>query len=206
MRWYSLFPGRPSLLPPHHPGSAHARRDRHHQGHGARTRAPPHAAGNTCPPRPAHRQGLRLGHHPGQARARSRLRHAWKRADSRRRTLRMRARGRMACALSMVRRTSALAAPSGSRRPVEHDDGLEQVLPVLLQGFDGDDRTKAPPLPSRERGAWNWDVPGKGSGARAHHMFAQAMVIGATHARCGGGSGHHRGRTTRRGQHAEKTE
>ena len=56
---------------------------------------------------------------------------------------------------------------------VELDDGLKQVLPLLLQGFDRDDWTQATPLPGRDGGAWDGDVPRKGSGAGAEHMFAQ---------------------------------
>jgi hypothetical protein len=88
----------------------------------------------------------------------------------------------------------------------ELGDGLEEEFPVLLQGLDGDDRTKAPPLPGRERGAWDWEVPGKRSGAGAHDMLAQAMVIGATHTWCGGGSGHHRGRIAPRTPTSTKPE
>jgi len=86
---------------------------------------------------------------------------------------------------------------------VEPDDGLEQVLPVLLQGFDGDDWTQATPLPGRDGGTWDGDMPRKGSGAGADHVLAQAMVIGSTHAG-GGGSGHHRRRITRPGSACRK--
>ena len=41
---------------------------------------------------------------------------------------------------------------------VELGDGIEKVLPVLFQGFDGDDRTEATPLPGRDRGAWDGEA------------------------------------------------
>ena len=55
---------------------------------------------------------------------------------------------------------------------VAPDDGLEQELPVLLQGFDGDDWTQATPLPGRDGGTWDGDMPRKGSGAGADHVLA----------------------------------
>jgi hypothetical protein len=41
---------------------------------------------------------------------------------------------------------------------VELGNGIEEVLPVSLQGFDGDDRTEAAPLPGRDRRAWNGEA------------------------------------------------
>jgi len=89
---------------------------------------------------------------------------------------------------------------------VEPDDGIEQVLPVLLQGFDGDDWTQATPLPGREGGAWDGDMPRKESGAGADDMLAQAVVIGAPPARGGRGDGEHRGRIAQPGSACRKPE
>jgi hypothetical protein len=89
---------------------------------------------------------------------------------------------------------------------VELDDGLQKELPVRLQGFAGDDGTKAATLPGRDRGARDWDVSGKGPGTGAHDMLAQAMIVGTTHARGGGGGKRHRGRITQPGSGCRKAE
>jgi hypothetical protein len=80
---------------------------------------------------------------------------------------------------------------------VELGDGIEKAFLVLMQGLDGDDRTEAASVPGRDRGAGDDDVPCKRPGAGSEHVLAEAMVINATGARCGGGDGHRQGRITR---------
>jgi hypothetical protein len=89
---------------------------------------------------------------------------------------------------------------------LELGDGLEEMVLVLTEGLDGHDRTQASPLPGRDGGARDGDMPREESGAGSDHMFAQAVVISATHARSGGGSGRHRGRTAQHGATCRKPE
>ncbi|HEX7507580.1 MAG TPA: hypothetical protein VF550_12455 [Polyangia bacterium] len=66
---------------------------------------------------------------------------------------------------------------------VEPGDGLEKLLSVLLDDLDGDDWAEAAPLPGRDRGTGDGEAVADRPGTRAHHVLAQAMVVGAACAR-----------------------
>ncbi len=68
----------------------------------------------------------------------------------------------------------------------ELGEGFEELLSLLLEDVEGDDRPQAAPPPGRDSGARDGDVPHEGSGAGAQHVLAEAMVIGAAHVRSGG--------------------
>ena len=61
------------------------------------------------------------------------------------------------------------------------------------EGAEPRDRVQGVEVEPRDGGAWNSDLPRKGSGAGVDDMLAQAVVIGAPPARGGGGDGGHRG-------------
>jgi hypothetical protein len=87
---------------------------------------------------------------------------------------------------------------------VELADSLEKMLPVLLQGLESDDRTKAPPLLARDRGAWDGEAAAQRRGAGTHHVLAQTMVVGVPRPGCRWKAGDHAGRFTQ-GSPAAKT-
>ena len=79
---------------------------------------------------------------------------------------------------------------------VEPRNGIEKTLRIVVQGFEGDDRAEATPLPGRDRGARDGEAMAQRRGAGAHHVLAQAMVVGATRLRCRRNDGRHHGRIT----------
>ena len=79
---------------------------------------------------------------------------------------------------------------------VEPRNGIEKTLRIVVEGFEGDDRAEATPLPGRDRGARDGEAMAQRRGAGAHHALAQAMVVGATRPRCRRNDGHHHGRIT----------
>jgi hypothetical protein len=48
---------------------------------------------------------------------------------------------------------------SYSRSPIKLRDGVEQLLPVLVERLDGDDRAHTAPVPRGNRGARDREVP-----------------------------------------------
>jgi hypothetical protein len=79
---------------------------------------------------------------------------------------------------------------------VEPRNGIEKTLRIVVQGFGGDDRAEATPLPGRDRGARDGEAMAQRRGAGAHHVLAQSMVINATRPRCRRNDGHHHGGIT----------
>ena len=65
-------------------------------------------------------------------------------------------------------------------------DGVDQLLPVLVERFDGDDRSRTAPAPSGHGRARNGHVLGQASGTGPDHMLPNTVVVRA--ARLRGGS------------------
>jgi hypothetical protein len=86
-----------------------------------------------------------------------------------------------------------------SHLPFELCDGVDQLLPVLVERFDGDDRPLTTSSPSGNSGARDPDVLGQASGAGPNHLLTNTVVVRAA---CPG-RGHrrvwHRQSITRRG-------
>jgi transposase InsO family protein len=80
---------------------------------------------------------------------------------------------------------------------VEPGDGIQELLPVLLQGLDGDDGADAAPPPGRDRGTGDGEAVAQRPGTGMHHVLAQTMVVGAARARFGRRDGLHRRRIVR---------
>jgi hypothetical protein len=89
---------------------------------------------------------------------------------------------------------------------VELGEGLEKVLPVLLQGLDGDDRTKTALPPGPYCGAGDGEATTQRRRAGTHHMLAETMVVGAALARWGRADREHRCRITQRARVRRKPE
>ena len=66
-----------------------------------------------------------------------------------------------------------------SRSAVELCNSVEQLLPVLVQRLNGDNRTQATPLPSGHGGARDRHLPGEAPHPGADHLLPQSMVINA---------------------------
>jgi hypothetical protein len=80
---------------------------------------------------------------------------------------------------------------------IEPGDGFEKLLSVLLEDLDGDDRAKSAPLPGRDRGMWDGEAVAQRPGTGSHHVFAQAIVVGAARTRSCRREGHRRRRILR---------
>jgi protein O-mannosyl-transferase len=59
------------------------------------------------------------------------------------------------------------------------------LLSILLEDVEGDDRTKATPLPGRDGGAGDWDALAERPAAGADNVLTQAVVAGAAGTRRG---------------------
>jgi len=80
---------------------------------------------------------------------------------------------------------------------VEPGDGFEKLMSVLLDDLDRDDWAEATPLPGRDRGTGDGEAVAHRPGTRAHHVLAQATVVGAACARSWRSDGHHHRRILR---------
>jgi hypothetical protein len=78
-----------------------------------------------------------------------------------------------------------------SRSAVELCDHVEQLLSVLVQRLNGDDRTQATRLPSGHGGARDCDLPGETPHPGTDHLLPQSMVVRATRPWRGRNVGHH---------------
>jgi hypothetical protein len=58
-------------------------------------------------------------------------------------------------------------------------DGVDQLLPVLVERFDGDDRPLTTSSPRGNSGARDPDVLGQASGAGLGHLVPKTVVIRA---------------------------
>jgi hypothetical protein len=58
-------------------------------------------------------------------------------------------------------------------------DGVDQVLPILVERFDGDDRALTTALPRGKSGARDPDVLGQASGAGLDHLVPKTVVVHA---------------------------
>jgi hypothetical protein len=73
----------------------------------------------------------------------------------------------------------------------ELGEGLEELLSILIEDVEGDDRTEATLLPGRDGGAGDGETAVQRRGAGAHHMLAQTMVVGPPRAGCRWNDGDH---------------
>jgi hypothetical protein len=68
---------------------------------------------------------------------------------------------------------------SYSRSPIKLRDGVEQLLPVLVERLDGDDRAQTAPTPGTNGGSRDGEVPGQTPDARPEDLLPDAMVVHA---------------------------
>jgi len=66
-----------------------------------------------------------------------------------------------------------------SRSAIKLRDGIEQLLPVLVERLDGDDRAQTAPMPATNGGSRDGEVPGQAPGADPDHLLPDAMVVSA---------------------------
>ena len=85
-----------------------------------------------------------------------------------------------------------------SRSPIKPCNGVEQLLRILVQWLDGDDRTKSAPLPGRNGGARDRNVPGEAPHPGAWHLLPESMIVGAARVWRGRDGRDHRGSMPRR--------
>jgi hypothetical protein len=78
-------------------------------------------------------------------------------------------------------------------------DGVDQLLPVLVERFDGDDRSLTASSPGGNSGARDPDVLGQASGAGPNHLGAKTVVICAPCPGRGRGGVKHRQSITHNG-------